>query len=1165
MTYSHLNFARCILKSGFLLTLLSLFYLNTLTEAQTVGQKPDLKFQRIYEGLISNRVSAVYQDSFGYMWFGTHSGLHRYDGIEFHIYSTNSDSTSINDNFIGAIYEDSEGRLWIGTGNGMARYNRSRDNFTRFQLPAEGQVPAGETNMINSILEDQDGRMWISGSSKGLYYFDRDQQQFFAFGELEDVTVNEMASGNGNTLWLATTDNGLGKVNITTGEVEFYRQDPSDPRSITSSFVFRVATDQEGVVWAGTRNSGLNKLVIENGQPVFDPYLHEPGNPNSLGNNSIHALHVDPSNNLWVGNDNGGLHLLNKNNDTFFRYESEPDDPLSLSHDSIWSIFHDREGRLWIGTAQSGINVHDRFQSKFTHYYQYSSSQNSLNNNIIRDFQEKEDGDIWIATDGGGLNLFKREQRVFQSYQNNPDDPQSLRSDAVISLNIDNEGTLWVGTWGGGMNLLLDEERGVFETFKERFNINDYPFNHVFDVHFDDPYIWLAAFEEGLYRYNRTSGVLRLFNSNPDNPESLISNYAVRIFEDSMNNLWIATNEGLSLLKEEDKEEGIFRTFSHTSDDPHSIAGNTVNQIFEDRNQTIWAVTTSGLSKYVGEEDRFENYYQSDGLPSNELRSITEDDDGNFWIGSISGITKFDPANKTFINYDQSDGLQGNEFSRYSVHKTQKGELLFGGMNGFNLFHPDDIRNNPNTPEVYLTDLKLFNESVNLSDPDSPLQKQISVTDTLTLSYQQNVITFDFIALNYTQPEHNQYAYWMEGFEEDWNYVGAQRNATYTNLRPGEYVFHVKASNNDGIWNEEGTSLRLIVTPPFWQTSWFYVLSALLITGIILTIYRLRVRSIRQRNKMLEREVAERTDELKKKNIDLEKTLKELEETKDELVEKAHKAGMADIATGVIHNVGNILNSVNTSAEMIKESVKKSNVEKLCQANSILRKHIDEMEEFISNDPKGMKLMEYYLALEEPLKNEMSYVLQQSERLSDKINLISEVISAQQSHVGADIQADQTSLLEMIDNALTLLAGSIERHGIVIEKDLQATDPIVTQRSKLIHVLVNIFKNAKEAMADYTTNEKNITIKTWQGESYVYLSVSDNGPGIKPEHLDKIFTHGFTTKKNGHGFGLHNTANSMNEMGGKIEVQSEGEGKGTTFILSFPVHPISAVKNPAYE
>jgi len=250
--------------------------------------------------------------------------------------------------------------------------------------------------------------------------------------------------------------------------------------------------------------------------------------------------------------------------------------------------------------------------------------------------------------------------------------------------------------------------------------------------------------------------------------------------------------------------------------------------------------------------------------------------------------------------------------------------------------------------------------------------------------------------------------------------------------------------------------------------------------------------------------------------------------------------------------VGNILNSVSISAELIQDSVKKSKMKKLIHANTILRENINHIEEFISRNPKGKKLMEYYLALETPLKNEQANILEQSERLRNKINLISEVITAQEIHVGADIYADKTSLMEMIDNALTLEAGSIEKHGLVVEKDLQVTDPIIAQRSKLIHVLINLFKNAKESMADNTAEEKIIIIKTWQNENQVYLSITDNGTGIKPENLNKIFTHGFTTKKNGHGFGLHNCANSMKEMGGKIEVKSEGIGKGATFIMSFP-------------
>ncbi|MDX1642611.1 MAG: triple tyrosine motif-containing protein, partial [Balneolaceae bacterium] len=628
----------------------------------------------------------------------------------------------------------------------------------------------------------------------------------------------------------------------------------------------------------------------------------------------------------------------------------------------------------------------------------------------------------------------------------------------------------------------------------------------------------------------------------------------ITIFQDSNRNIWVATLEGLNLLRAENAEDGIFEQFLHVPEDSSTIAGNSIRQIFEDGNGNIWIATEGGLSRYIAETQTFENYYHSDGLPVDEIRSIIEDDNGILWIGTIKGLSRFNPDNNSFTNFDKSDGLQSNEFSRYSVHKTPDGELLFGGLSGFNLFHPDDIENNPHIPPVYLTDFKLFNRSVVPGDPNSPLENHISVTDTLTLSYDQDVITFDFIALNYTRPEYNQYAYMVEGFEEDWNYVGTQRNATYTNLDPGEYTFRVKASNNDGVWNEEGASLHLIITPPFWQTTWFYLLATLFIIGSVISVYRYRVRSIQERNRQLEQQVAERTEELREKNNDLESTLKELEETKDELVEKAHKAGMADIATGVLHNVGNVLTSVNTSASLIEDTVRQSKLKGLIQANNLLREKIDHIEEFITNDPKGKNLLEYYLKLEGPLQKEQEKMTTQAQRLINKIELIKEIIAAQQSYAGTGMNAESVSLTEVIENALSLQAGSIERHGLHIEKDFQSTEKVFAQRSKLIHVLVNILKNAKEAMNGMDPNDKQIVIKTWQDDENVFISISDTGSGIKEEHKSKIFTQGFTTKKNGHGFGLHSSANYMSEMGGNIKMNSNGDARGAEFILSLPLN-----------
>ncbi|MDZ7720679.1 MAG: two-component regulator propeller domain-containing protein [Balneolaceae bacterium] len=1127
-----------------------------VSSAQSNSGKPEMQFQRIYEGLNSNRVADIFQDQMGYIWVGTYSGLHRYNGLEFKIYTSTTNSKSISDNFVGEIYEDDKNRLWIGTGNGIARYNKEKDNFIRFQLPTESQTSSGEGNVVNTITQDSEGTLWVAGGGDGLYYFNKDQKKFLPLGITNQLGITAMVIDENDVIWLATAENGLARVDIETRQVEFFTPDPSDPTSIASASLTEVILDAHGNLWVGTQRSGLERVITEDENISFKHYLHEPGNPNSLGNNNIFAMYVDRLDQLWVGNENGGLHLYNETEDNFYRYNSDPNTPGSLTHNSIWTIFQDRQMRYWIGMAQSGINISDKYNSKFTHYYNNSLSRYSLNNDIIRDIWGDDEDNLWIATDGGGLNYFNKGEGTFTHYMNDPDDPNSIGSNAVISLNEDENGNLWVGTWAGGLNILSNKEAGVFTTFNEMFDVDsdNYPIQSVFDFHFGEEYIWVAAFQDGLVRYNRDTGNVQQFASIPTDTTTLSSNLIIQIYEDSFGNIWIGSLEGLSLLRSEEKDarNPVFERLYSSEEDSLSIASNSIRHIIEDSNHNIWFATNNGLSKYVTEKDHFINYYESDGLPVNEIRSIVEDDSGNIWLGTIDGISKFDPLEETFTNFDKSDGLQINEFSRYSAHKTSEGELLFGGLAGFILFHPDKIENNPYEPPVYLTNLKLSNQPVDITDPESPLQKNISLADTLVLSYRENVITFDFVALNYTRPEYNQYAYLMEGFEDEWNYVGSQRNATYTNLDPGEYIFRVKASNNDGIWNEEGTSITLFITPPFWQTTWFYLLTALFIGASIFAIYRLRVRSIRERNRQLAQLVAERTEELKEKNQDLETTLEELETTKDELIEKAHKAGMADIATGVLHNVGNVLTSVNTSASLIEETARQSKLEGLIQANLLLRKNIDNIDEFIANNPKGKNLLRYYLKLEDPLKKERQKMIRQSERLNEKIELINEIIAAQQNYASTGIHAEQVLLDEIIDNAISLQAGSIERHNLDIVKDLQASNPVFIQRSKLIHVLINILKNAKEAMAGMDPEEKKIVIKTWQEDDRVYLSISDTGPGIKNEHLGKIFTQGFTTKKNGHGFGLHSSANYLNEMGGSIKVHQNGKDKGATFTLNLP-------------
>ncbi|WP_209388407.1 two-component regulator propeller domain-containing protein [Rhodohalobacter sp. SW132] len=1127
--------------------LFALLLLILLNFENSAAEPPELKFQRIYDGLMSGRITAIHQDHTRYMWVGTNSGLHRYNGIEFEVYLSGSDSTTLISEYIGYIFEDQQNRLWIGTAGGINLYDRNTDRFIRFPFEQHDSYNPETTSGVRKILEDQNGVIWVAGGSENLYRLDNVNQQLTAYAPGYNYGIHSMYANEDNSLWIATRRNGLIRLNTENGSVvEEHRHDPNNPASLPSNNIETIIKDRNGTLWIGTLGRGLARMETDGSDTVFHRYHHVPGDRHSLLNNFVLTLHLDRDQNLWIGNENGGLHFYDPSADRFYQYQNDPNSQYSLTDNSIWVMYHDMNGRYWIGTGQTGLNIADRFNHKFSHYRE-PMIRGGLKSYVMRDVLEGSRGEIWFATDGGGISHFDRETETFTSYLHDPDDPASIGSDAALHLNFDKAGRLWIGTFRGGLNILTDRENGIFTSFQEFFHIDDeqFPSDNIFATHFDHEHdtIWIGSYGEGLYRLDPNTGQFDRFHS--ESGSAAIANYIVNIFEDSRNNIWIATLEGLFRIASEDKDQVRFEKFTHDRANPESLPRNVVHHVMEDSQQNIWVATSDGLARFDAETNTFITYTTDDGLVSNNIKSINLDLYGNLWIATNRGISRFDTETQTFKNFTRTDGLQGDEFSQYSTTSLQNGELVFGGMNGFTIFHPDDVVDNPFAPPVYITDFKLLNRSVAIGG-DSPLQKHISVTDTLNLSYDQNIFTFEFIGLNYTQTVNNRYAYMLEGFEDDWNYVGTQRNATYTNMNPGNYTFRVKAANHDGVWNEMGASLVLNIAPPFWQTNWFYLLMGFLGVSFFGFIYRYKVMQVQQQNRLLEREVAERTEDLKE-------TLRKLKESQKAVVDKAHKAGMAEIAAGVLHNVGNVLTSVNTSALLIKEKADRSKLTGLVNANQILRENIDRLDEFIANDPRSKPLMEYYLKLEEPLLQEHRDLVYQAERLSEKIKIINEVIAAQQNYAGASMFEDHISLTDVIENALSLQAGSIERHGLNVVQDFKTRSSVKAQRAKLIHVLVNLFKNAKEAMEENHPENRTIQIKTWQDDQHIYLTVTDNGSGIKPAHLQKVFSHSFTTKKDGHGFGLHSSANYMQEMGGSIEAVSEGLGKGSVFKLTFPI------------
>ncbi|OQY48954.1 MAG: hypothetical protein B6242_00740 [Anaerolineaceae bacterium 4572_78] len=518
---------------------------------------------------------------------------------------------------------------------------------------------------------------------------------------------------------------------------------------------------------------------------------------------------------LWIGTVGGGINKLPSGKERFLHYRHDPQDTNSLSNHQVSAMTLDTNGTLWIGTNGGGLDKFDRQNNKFTHYTHEPNNPNSLSHDTISAIYQDQAGMLWVGTVLEGLNRFDFTQQQFTHYKHNPNEPNSLSHNNVSTIYQDQAGVLWIGTYGGGLNKF---ERGVF-----------IPYQH-----------------------------------NPYNTDSLGSNDITFIYEDQTGFLWIGTDGGgLNLF---DRETQIF---SHYLNDPKnnaSLSNNSVLSIFEDSAGMLWIGTNGGgLEKFDTSTQMFSHYTMDDGLPNGVIHGILGDEQGNLWLSTNNGLSRFNPQDNSFKNFDTKDGLQSDEFRRNAYYQASDGEMFFGGINGFNTFYPDRIQDNPYAPSIIITDFKLFNKSVlpKPGDKNAHLQKNIMVTDHIPLTYRDYVLSFEFVALHFSAPEKNQYAYYMEGFDPlgEWNEVGTRRFANYTNLPAGEYTFRVRGSNSDGLWNNEGKAISITVSPPPWMTWWAYTIYAVLAVSVIL-VYIIR----QQRKLARERKINEklrRADKLK--------------------------------------------------------------------------------------------------------------------------------------------------------------------------------------------------------------------------------------------------------------------------------------------------------------
>ncbi len=951
-----------------------------------------------HDGLSQSTVQAILQDSEGYMWFGTQDGLNKFDGYEFTVYAHNpNDPSTIGDSNIRAIYEDLNGDLWFGTQtNGLSKYDKDRDHFINYKGVDE-EWETVSSNTVWTILEDSQGIFWV-GTGDGLNIFDRNNETFQRIysdrddpSTLSDNDIRAIYEDSRGTLWIGTSD-GLNRLNRETGEFTPYLEHEGQDYRERIGMIRTIFEDRYGMLWIGTEDKGVLRFDVEN--ETFTQFIHDPEDPFSYSDVSCFDILEDSRGELWFATGNRGINLFDREEEVFYQYEQNPEDPFSLNNNGILQIYESRENIVWVGTFAGGINYFEMGTEVFSHFINEPQNPQSLSNNVIQALHETENGDVWVGTDGGGLNIFNPETEVFRRLGYNSNNPGNPSSDVILDFRETPDG-IWLATYGEGVDFYnFDEEQ--FVNFRhEPGNTQSLSNNYVFDIfESSDGHLWFSTNWGGVTEFNPHDETYHWYNPNPENPEDItaLQNESARsVYEDNSGDIWIGTYGGY--LHRMDRETGQFRVYNINE---HSIFyGSVVQAIYEDDLNRLWLGTRgAGLMMFDRDEDRLVSFANTDQyLPSNTVHTILEDQNGHLWLSTNNGLSRFNPETGEFRHINQDSGLINREFLPGSALLDREGNLYFGGVLGFHKFHPDSVRQDTTINPVVLTDLLLNNEPVPIAD-QSPLQQHINRTEQLVLPFNTSVITIAYTALNYSPNKGDRFAYMLEGFDEDWNYVGTQRRATYTNLSPGNYIFKVRSANPDGVWGEEYASLAIQITPPFWLTGWFIVLMVILGTLLIFGIYRIRVQQIRIQKIRLEKKVQERTEELRKAN-----------ETKNKLF---------SILGHDLRNYGSSLIGFTT---LLKESAQEDNLDEMKEYSTHLDQAANQFMNFLQNLLDWARNQQDKIQYRpEPLEVEkiMSHALSKVKSAANKKNI--SIISAVPS--GLKIFADTNMLSIAIFNFL---------------------------------------------------------------------------------------------------------------------------------------------------
>ena len=1054
------------------------------------AQPRDLKFTSLTsrDGLLSNSVNAILKDRYGLMWFATDDGLNKFDGTNFTVYRHKpGDPFSLRSNEILALHEDGSGHLWVGTSGGaLSFYDREKDRFINYPagISAEGLSPNG---VIRSICSDYTGVIWIA-QFESPYILDPATSHTtridIARGSpLSKISPYCVFEDSRHQMWVGT-DKGLFLYIRATQSFRRFSHDSSDPSSLANDNAKALAEDKSGNLWIAT-DRGL--CMMRPDASGFVSYRQMNGADTVLAGHEINAVAVDKDGILWIGTGQG-LHVMDPRTGHSATYMPEYGNMQSLTSRAIKCIYIDKEGIYWFGSYRGGINKYDKNLNLFSVKRNDAFRESGSGSSIVTSFAERRDGKVFVGTDGGGLYMFDRTTEQLQRINIRPKAEESSTL-TVLALKMTSKGRLYIGTYANGL-IVLDTATGKTQHLTRGHGLGDLNANDIFCLMEDSKgAIWAGTNGAGI-NVLKDNKVIAKFSPNPVAANEImlpVNGYIRAIVEDAEGDIWIGSHGGGIAVY--NPRTGRFTLFNK---DNSTLPADKVQALMRDSRGQMWIGTYGGgLSLFDPKNKGFINFSEKDGLQNTTIYQVVEDTQGRIWVSTNTGISSLDIRSRIFRNYNHSNGIQNNNPVHASGICLPDGELFFGGLQGFNYFNPANLTTNRNVPAVIITDLKVANKSVSPGD-DSPIREQISVSKEIRLAYKQN-FALSFVALNYTIPKQNHYAYKLEGFDKDWNYTGSINTAYYTNLDPGTYIFRVKASNNDGVWSSADTSLKIYVKPPFWRTIYAYLFYILAAGGLL--FYSRHRGMTRLRKKFeLEREKQEAS------------RVQELDRLKLKFL------------TNLSHEFRTPISLIMGPVEQLLSGQRQENA-------------VDKLHMIQRNGRRLLNLVNQLLDFRKMEEQELKLQLSEEELVA----FVKDV-----SHSFTDL-SERKKIQFTVESEIPALYVFFDRDKI---------------ERILFNLLSNAFKFTLEggsvALVLHELEEN-----AGDGRKWVSIKVKDTGIGMPGETKEKIFDRFFQNDSaavlnQGTGIGLSITREFVNMHGGTIGVESES-GKGSIFTVQLPL------------